>query len=319
MGGKTVVTDSIWGEVGVEAQVLEEEGFQVVLAPSLESLPQVAQDAQALIVQYAPITRELLARLPQVRVISRYGVGVDNVDLEAAWELGVWVANVPDYGTEEVALHTLALILALLRRVTAQDRLVRQGRWDHRAAGPIPRVSHLTLGLVGLGRIGRGVAQRAKDIFGKIIGYDPWTSPWPEGVERAWEIDRVFRESQVVSLHLPLTRETQGLVGRERLALMPRGSYLVNTARGGLVQPEAIRWALEEGILEGVALDVLPEEPPSPELLALLNHPKVILTPHLAWYSEASERELRRLAALNVLHWAQTGRPLYPVREVSHG
>jgi D-3-phosphoglycerate dehydrogenase len=100
---------------------------------------------------------------------------------------------------------------------------------------------------------------------------------------------------------------------------MPRGSYLVNTARGGLVQPEAIRWALEEGILEGVALDVLPEEPPSPELLALLNHPKVILTPHLAWYSEASERELRRLAALNVLHWAQTGRPLYPVREVSHG
>lgn len=318
MGGKVVVTDSIWGEVEVETRVLEVAGLQVVLAPNPEVLPEIAQDAVALIVQYAPITRQLLARLPQVRVISRYGVGVDNVDLEAARELGIWIANVPDYGTEEVTLHTLALILALLRRVPIQNQLARQGHWDSKAAGPIPRASHLTLGLVGLGRIGRRVAEKARNFFGKILAYDPWVSSWPEEVAHAQEVAQVFRESQVVSLHLPLTRETKGLVGRELLALMPQGSYLVNTARGGLVQVEAVRWALEEGILEGVALDVLPQEPPSSELLTLLDHPKVVLTPHMAWYSEASEKELRRLAAYNVLYWAQTGRPLYPV-EVSHG
>lgn len=319
MNRKVVVTDSIWGEVEVEAQVLKAEGFRVVLAPSPESLPSVAQDAQALIVQYTPITRQLLARMPQVKVISRYGVGVDNVDLEATRELGIWVANVPDYGTEEVALHALALILALLRRIVPQNQLVRQGYWDHRVAGLVPRASQLTLGVVGLGKIGRRVAWKGKDLFQRVLAYDPWASPWPEGVERAQELAHVFQESQVVSLHLPLNPENQGLVGRELLALMPRGSYLVNTARGKLVQAAALRWALEEGILEGVALDVLPEEPPSRELLALFEHPKVLLTPHMAWYSQASERELRRTAALNILHWAQTGRPLYPVTETPHG
>ena len=317
---RVVITDSIWGEAEIERGVLESHGFEVVLAQarSPEEVVQAAQGAIALIVQYAPITAQVVEGLPDLRVVSRYGVGVDNVDVEAARARGVWVANVPDYGTEEVAVHALALILALVRRVPALDRSVREGHWDPKAAGAIPRLSELTLGLLGLGRIGRALALRARGLFGHLLGFDPFAKDWPEGVERAPSIEALLQASHVVSLHLPLTPETRGLLHRERLALMPRGSYLVNTARGGLVDLEALAWALEEGILAGAALDVLPEEPP-PSDLPLLRHPRVILTPHVAWYSVTAEKELRRKAALNVLEWHQKGRPLYPVGEVERG
>jgi D-3-phosphoglycerate dehydrogenase len=253
--------------------------------------------------------------LPELRMVGRYGVGYDIVDVEAARERGVWVANVPDYGTEEVAVHALSMALALLRHLPLYDRDVKGGRWHPASTGPLFRLKNLTLGVVGLGRIGGTFARRASPWFGTTLGCDPYLAEdaWPEGVERA-SLEEVFSESLVVSLHPPLTEETRGFIDRDLLGRMPEGGYLVNTARGGLVVMDDLLWALEEGPLAGAALDVLPHEPPAPDH-PLLSNPNVILTPHAAFYSLEAEEEVRCKAALNVVSWAREGRPLYPVVE----
>jgi D-3-phosphoglycerate dehydrogenase / 2-oxoglutarate reductase len=266
-------------------------------------------------VQYAPITEAVLQALPRLRLVSRYGVGVDSVDIEAARRHGVWVCNVPDYGTEEVSLHAVAMLLALLRNLAGHDREVRAGRWNYQLGGPLRRPSSLTLGVVGLGRIGRMTAERAAPWFGAVVGFDPYLpdDAWPGDVARL-DLPELFSRSSAVTLHLPLTDTTRGLVGGELLGLMPRGSYLVNTARGGLVDPDAVVGALEEGALAAVAFDVLPQEPPAAGH-PLLTHPRAMITPHVAWYSTEAEIELRRKAAQNIVDWARTGRPTYPVVE----
>ncbi|MDQ3862199.1 MAG: C-terminal binding protein, partial [Actinomycetota bacterium] len=238
----------------------------------------------------------------------------DIVDIEAARERGVWVANVPDYGTEEVASHALSMVLCLLRHLPLYDRDVKTGHWHANSTGPLYRLKNLTLGVVGLGRIGGTLARRAHPWFGRALGYDPYLDDaWPEGVEQA-SLEGVFTESMVVSLHPPLTEETTGFIGRDLLERMPDGSYLVNTARGGLVVMEDLLWALDDGPLAGAGLDVLPQEPPPPDH-PLLNNPNVTLTPHAAFYSVEAQEEVRRKAAQNVVSWARDGRPLWPLVE----
>jgi D-3-phosphoglycerate dehydrogenase / 2-oxoglutarate reductase len=314
---RVLVTDAEYASLDIEAGVLEAAGHELRVArcTTPQDVVAAARDADALLVQYAPITAEVFEALPRLRLVSRYGVGVDVVDQEAARARGVWVCNVPDYGTAEVALHATAMLLALLRNLGGHDREVRAQRWSYQLGGRLRRPSGLTLGVLGLGRIGRMTAERAGPWFGGCVGYDPHLpdSAWPTGVERV-DLDEVFARSDAVTLHLPLTAETHGLVGEERLGKMPEGAYLVNTARGGLVDLDALVRALDEGRLAGVALDVLPQEPPEwghP----LLTHPRVLLTPHVGWYSEEAEAELRRKAAQNVVDWASTGRPTYPVVE----
>jgi D-3-phosphoglycerate dehydrogenase / 2-oxoglutarate reductase len=253
--------------------------------------------------------------LPRLRLVSRYGVGVDVVDTEAAREHGVWVCNVPDYGTSEVALHAAAMLLALLRNLAGHDREVRAGRWDYHLGGVLRRPGSLTLGVVGLGRIGRMTAERAGPWFGEVVGSDPYLphDAWPGELERL-ELPELFARSSAVTLHLPLSDATEGLVGADLLGRMPPGSYLVNTARGGLVDPDAVLAALDAGQLAGIAFDVLPTEPP-PADHPLLSHPRALITPHVAWYSAEAEQELRRKAAQNIVDWARTGRPTYAVVE----
>lgn len=318
---KVLITDAEYPDLAIERQLLEAAGFEVTSAQCRTPAEVIAkgQGAAALLVQYAPITREVFAALPELKIVSRYGVGVDTVDLEAARAFGVWVANVPDYGSEEVAAHAFAMALALVRHLPFYDRAVREGRWHYLAGGPLKRPSTMTFGVVGLGRIGHTVAGRARAWFGRVLGHDPYLpqADWPKGVERA-DLDELFRKSQVVSLHLPLTRETRHLANRTRLAAMPTGSYLVNTARGALVDLEALLWALEEGPLAGAALDVLPQEPP-PKGHPILRHPRVLLSPHAAFFSEEAEADLRRKAAMNIVAWAQKGRPRYVVVEGNRG
>jgi len=314
---RVVVTDADYGDLDIEAGVLSAAGHELVQARcrTPAEVIEAARDADAVLVQYAPITAEVLAALPRLRLVSRYGVGVDVVDTDAARARGVWVCNVPDYGTTEVAMHAVALLLALLRNLREHDRQVRAGHWDHRLGGRLPRTDGLTLGVVGLGRIGRTAMTGAAPWFGRVVGYDPYVpdDAWPARVERL-PLDELFARSNAVTLHLPLTPETKGLVGAELLSRMPAGSYLVNTSRGGLVDPDAVLAALTDGRLAGAGLDVLPEEPPPPDH-PLLAHPRALLTPHVAWYSEESEAELRHKAARNVVTWAATGRPDYAVVE----
>jgi D-3-phosphoglycerate dehydrogenase len=314
---RVLVTDAEYEHLDIEAEVLGGAGIELVTArcSTAAEVIAAAPDVDAVLVQYAPITAEVLDALPRLRLVSRYGVGVDVVDEEAARSRGVWVCNVPDYGTAEVALHTVGMLLAILRNLAGHDRHVRGGSWNYRLGGRLPRSGGLTLGVVGLGRIGRMTWERAAPWFGSSVGYDPFLpdAAWPAGIERV-DLAELFARSNAVTLHLPLTGETRGLVGADLLGRMPTGSYLVNTARGGLVELDAVLSALDDGRLAGVALDVLPEEPPAPDH-PVLSHPRALVTPHVAWYSEESEVELRRKAAQNVVSWARTGRPDYVVVE----
>lgn len=317
MRPKVVITDAEYPDLTIEREILEAAGFQVAVAAcrTPDDVIKAGQGAVALLVQYAPITRQVFASLPALRIVSRYGVGVDNVDLDAARAHGVWVANVPDYGTVEVATHAVAMILSLVRHLPFYDRDVRSGKWHYLSTGPLRRPTTLTLGIVGLGAIGRLVAQLARDFFARVVGYDPYLprERWPEGVVSV-SLDELFRCSHVVSLHVPLTPETHHLVNADRLERMPPGSYLVNTSRGSVVDLDALLRALDSGRLAGAALDVLPQEPP-PADHPVLRHPRVLLTPHAAFYSVESELELRRKAAQNIVSWYQVGRPVYFVVE----
>jgi D-3-phosphoglycerate dehydrogenase / 2-oxoglutarate reductase len=314
---KVLVTDAEYSSLDIEADVLTAAGHELVRAScrTPEEVIEAGAGVDAFLVQYAPITADVFKALPQLRLVSRYGVGVDAVDTDAAARHGVWVCNVPDYGTVEVALHAVAMLLALLRNVAGHDREVRAGHWDYHLGGQLRRPSSLTLGVVGLGRIGRMTAERAAPWFGAVVGYDPYLpdAAWPHGMERLG-LEEVFARSSAITLHLPLTEDTHGLVGTERLALMPNESYLVNTARGGLVDLDAVLEALQSGRLAGAALDVLPQEPP-PKGHPLLTHPRALITPHVAWYSAEAEVELRRKAAQNIVDLAWTGRPTYAVVE----
>ena len=270
----------------------------------------------ALVAQCAPITRAVFEALPDLRIVSVPQIGIDTIDLEAAREHGVWVANVPAGNVTEVAAHALAMTLAMIRQLAAFDRDVRAGVWHYESAGPLRRPGNMTFGLLGFGKIGQLVAARAAPFFGRILAYDPYLpeAAWPAGVERAETIPGLLAESHVVTLHMPLTEESQGLISSEALGQMMPGSYLVNVARGPIVDTNAVIAALDSGQLAGAALDVLPQEPPDPAD-PILKHPKVLLSPHSAFYSVESDAELRRSALDNIVALIEQGRPHHVVVE----
>jgi D-3-phosphoglycerate dehydrogenase / 2-oxoglutarate reductase len=258
------------------------EGFDVVRAPE--------EDVVGVLTTLSPVGEELFASLPALRVVATATVGFDHIDLDAAEARGVAVLSVPDYCTQEVADHTLALLLALSRGVVALDRDVRRGGWNARAAGPLRTVAELRVGIVGLGRIGGAVATRLL-----ALGAEVWANdllPVARDGVRFVELDELLAECDAVTLHVPLTRETRGLIGRAELASMKRDALLVNTSRGAVVDVGAVLEALRAGKLGGAALDVLPQEPPPVAPIA----PNLVLTPHAAYYSEAASRRAFELA-----------------------
>jgi D-3-phosphoglycerate dehydrogenase / 2-oxoglutarate reductase len=247
------------------------------------------------------VSAEDFARLPTLKVVATCSVGFDHVDVDAADRRGVWVCNVPDYCVEEVADHSLALVLALLRGVVELDRSVRTGDWDWTAAGPLRRVRGSRLGIVGFGRIGRALAERAA-----ALGFEVWacdafvpTETLAAAGARPASLEELLAACDAVSLHLPLTPDAQGLIGAAELALMPRGAVLVNTARAELVDLDALLGALERKGLGGAALDVLSNEPPTPEQPAP-RAPRLIVTPHAAWFSTEAEEAVYRRPVLSV-------------------
>jgi len=249
------------------------------------------------IVQYAHITRDVIAELRHCRIIVRYGVGLDTIDLAAAADRGIAVHNVPDYCTEEVADHTLALMLAVLRGVHLLACAVENGQWSLESVRPLRRIRGLTLGLIGCGRIGSALSARAVALGLRALAYDPLlddTTVRERGAEPA-SLERVLAESDVLSLHRPSTLDGTPAIGRAELQEVKRGVVLINTARGSLIDEGALRDALVDGRVRAAALDVLRAEPPvAPSLAAL---PNVIVTPHAAWYSEESEVQLRTTVA----------------------
>jgi D-3-phosphoglycerate dehydrogenase len=291
-----VITDCDHPSIDIEREVFEAAGHRVQLEQcrTPEDVIAAGSGAAALLSQYAPITEAVMAGLPEVRVLGRYGVGLDNIDVPAAGRRGIQVVNVPDYGTEEVANHALALMLSLTRGIAALDRGVHAGTWDFRLGGELRRASTCQVGIVGLGRIGQAVARRALALGYLVVATDP-RRPHMEGVPLV-NPDELFATSDVVTIHAWLDDKSRHLVDARRLALMKPGAMLVNTARGPIVDKAALVEALRSGKLGGAALDVVEGEPIWPGD-ALLDFPNVILTPHAAFYSRESIVELKRRVA----------------------
>ena len=313
---RVLYADHDYADIDLERALFTEAGVELFAAQcrTEDEVVAAATGCEAILSQYAPVGEKAVAALPLLGIISRIGAGYDNIDTAACERYGVWVANSPDYGIGEVATHALALVLALVRNVVAYDRDIHAGRWHYLSSGPLTRVAEMTLGIVGLGRIGKRMAHISRDVFKRVAAFDPYLidGDFPAYVERARDLDSLVASSDVISVHAPLTAETRGMIGARALSKMRRGSYLVNTARGAIVEVGDLLAALDSGILAGAGLDVLPTEP-VPAGDPLLGHPKVILTPHAAFFSVQSEVDLRRKAARNIVTWFDTGRPDYVV------
>jgi len=311
---RVLYTDQDYPDVDIERGVFTDTGIELVVAnyKTEDDIIAAGRDFDAFLIQYAPISERVIAALPRLGLVSRIGAGFDTIDTAACVKHGVWVANSPDYGVGEVATHALAMALALVRNVVGYHRDIVAGQWHYLSSGAVRRASEMTLGIVGLGRIGKRMAHVSRNVFKRVIACDPYLidCDFPAYVERA-ELESLFAQSDVVSLHTPLNDETRGMIGSRVLGHARRGSYLVNTSRGAVVDIDDLLSALDSGILAGAGLDVLPVEPVADG--RLISHPKVILTPHAAFFSAQSAVDLRRKAAQNVVSWVKTGRPDYVV------
>ncbi len=312
---KVLFTDHDMLDISLERTLFREAGIELLEAQcrSEDDVIRMAQGCSALLVQYAQVGERVFAACPQIGLASRIGAGYDTIDAIAAARHGVWVANSPDYGVGEVSLHALAMLLGLIRRVGRYDRDIHQGQWHYTTAAPIPRAQNLTVGVLGLGRIGKRFAHYAQPIFKRVIAHDPYLidGDFPQYVERVG-LEALFEQADAISIHCLLNDGTRSLVGESLLSRMKPGSYLVNTARGAIIDIEGLLRVLATDRLAGVGLDVLPVEP-VPADHPLLADPRVTLSPHAAFYSVESEIELRRKAAMNIVSWMKNGRPDYAV------
>lgn len=312
---KVLFTDYDMLDVTLERTLFRDAGIELLEAQcrTEDDVIAASEGCSGLLVQYAQVGAKVFAARPGLGCVARIGAGYDTIDAKAAEAAGVWVANSPDYGVGEVSSHAFAMMLASIRNVVRWNADVKAGTWHYTSAGTVPRLTDMTVGVLGLGRIGKRFAHIARNTFKRVIAHDPnlIDGDFPAYVERV-SLEQLFEQADAISIHCLLNDGTRGLVGADLLRRMKPGSYLVNTARGAIVDLEGLTTVVAEGRLAGVGLDVLPTEP-VPAGHPLLADPRVIFSPHSAFYSVASEVELRRKAAMNLVQWMRTGRPEYPV------
>ena len=311
-GGRVFVTDWDYPTLELEERVMQAAGLELVPVQcrTEDDVIRLCADADGLLNQYAPLGRRVLSALDRCRVVARYGVGIDSVDLAAASELGIAVCNVPDYGVEEVSDHAIALLLGLARATHRLDREVRAGLWDFSVVRPLRRMRGTVLGVIGFGRIGRATANKAAGLGLRVLACDPHASEpgFDPGPAQMTPLDALLERADYVSLHVPLKPATRHLMDERRLRRMKEGAILINTSRGGVVDTDALVRALREGWIAGAGIDVLEQEPipPGHPLLELDNS---IVTPHSAWYSEDAFVELKTKAAQEVAAVLTGGTP----------
>ncbi|MFW5995494.1 MAG: C-terminal binding protein [Spirochaetia bacterium] len=296
----------------IERAVIESAGHRMLdIEPDKGEWADWLAEVDGLLVNLTPIGREELERLPRLKAISRYGVGVDAIDLSEASAHGVAVLNQPAIMVAEVSDHTIALWLACMRQIVPRDAAVRRGEWNIRTPAPTRRLQGGVFGMIGFGRVGRAVAVRLK-VFSpeRILVYDPYVDD-QEILDAGCvpvAFDQLIAESGTISLHAPLTDETRDMINGETIARMKRGACLLNTSRGGLVDEDAVVHALEDGQLHSVGFDVFPEEPPASS--RLLRHPGAVFTDHCAWYSVQSQVDLQRAAAEAIVAYLDGNRDM---------
>jgi D-3-phosphoglycerate dehydrogenase / 2-oxoglutarate reductase len=300
---RILITDSDLGTPSIELDIFRRSGFELVerqCRTESDVIDAISETRPiGLLVQYAPISSTVVHNAGPVRAIARYGVGLDTIDVDAASAAGIKVISVPDYATDEVADHTVALVLMLVRQLRRWTEATRDGGWPAAAVGePMPAMRSLTVGLLGFGRIAQAVAARMQAFGSQVLAHDPFV---PKAVFKALGVraagyDELWSESLVVSLHVPLSTDTQNCVNEAVFSLMRPGSLLVNTARARLVDREGLEQALDAGTIAGFAVDGWWDEPPKATDRLLRNH-RVFVTPHVAYLSSASLERLRRTAA----------------------
>jgi len=319
MNPRIVITDNLFPHNREESEALSPLKADLVIlnSPTPAELINNCREADALLVNMSDIDREFIGSLEKCRIISRYGVGYDNVDVKAATERGIWVGTVPDYCYQEVAEHTTALLLALSRDLISRDRAVREGQWRSKPLSRLTPLRGSTLGILGYGRTGHAFHHQIRGFgFGRILLHSRNLQQGDRiGGAEAVGFEELLTQSDYLSLHIPLDGNTRHLFDRDILFRMKKGARLINTARGGIVDEKALYEALKTGHLGGAAVDVLEKEPPEPEnpLLGLDN---MVFTDHEAYYSENSIASLKRKTAENVLACLTQGRPVFTVNEV---
>jgi D-3-phosphoglycerate dehydrogenase len=314
------ITDYVFPSLEPEQRVLAPLGVELrpQQCKSEEEIIELTRGADAVLNCYAKMTARVIGKLDHCKIIARYGIGVDNVDLAAATRAGILVTNVPDYCIDEVSDHALALLLSLARQIVAADRAVKGSAWDVVAHGGIRRLRGQTLGVVGFGKIAIAVASKAQAFGLRVLAHDPYldTAVIARYGVQAVDLDTLLAESDAISIHVPLSLETRNLIGQSELARMKPTAFLINTSRGGIVDEHALATALKEARLGGAALDVLTVEPSPPDH-PLRQAPNIILTPHLAFYSRESVIELQTKAAEEVARALKGEPPRSPInREV---
>ncbi|MCB9157620.1 MAG: C-terminal binding protein [Caldilineaceae bacterium] len=306
-------------DLAVERAVLRQIDVNIVHTGNLIEADALAAaaEADALMVTLERVTAPMIERMTHCRVISRAGTGLDTIDIPAATARGIWVAYVPDYSIDEVSTHAIALLLAQARGLSPLIDATRRGHWDPMASGAVHRLCEQTLGVVGFGRIGQATASKGRGLGLRVLVYDPVLNE--EATARigvsAVDLQTLARESDYISLHTPLMDSTHHLVNDHFLALMKPTAYLINAARGPLVDEAALLTAVQRGQIAGAALDVLAVEPPAADS-PLLSEARILITPHSAWYSEEAKIEMRSRAAEEVVRVLRGERPRAPANEV---
>lgn len=303
----------------IERELLQAVDATLVHVASLDAPEARAhlREADALLVTIHRVSAELIATLERCRIISRSGTGLDAIDIPAATAKGIWVAYVPDYSIDEVSSHAVGLLLAHARGIPWLVESTRAGSWTHQLIAPRRRLRGQTLGLLGFGRIGQAVAVKARGLGLEIIAHDPFLDDQTIAAAGVRPVDRetLLRESDYLSLHVPLTDANRQFIDAQALALMKPTAFVINTARGGLIDEDALLHAVKSGQIAGAGLDVLSVEPP-PADHPLLHEPRILITPHTGWYSEDSSYDVRVRAAEEVVRVLRGDRPRCPVNQI---
>jgi D-3-phosphoglycerate dehydrogenase len=307
-------------EVNTEREVLEAYGAQVIAAisPDMPEAEANYADCDALMVSIQPVTAELMDRMPKCKIICRVGTGLDAIDIPAATERGIWVTNVPDYSIDEVSSHAMAFLLALARNLFRHRAMSQTGTWRYETERPIARIKGQTLGILGLGRIGSASARKGQGLGLNVIAHDPYLPEerFAELGVRPVDFDTLLAESDYLTLHVPLTVETRHIIDAAALAKMKPSAFLINTARGEVVDVDALVAAVPAGQIAGAGIDVLPVEPPPPDH-PILHEESILVTPHIGWASTESGYDVRERGAQDVVLVLQGQRPKYPANEVA--
>jgi D-3-phosphoglycerate dehydrogenase / 2-oxoglutarate reductase len=307
-----------FGDIEIEKEILSTIDAEVIHTGSMDSTEAQAavRMADAVMVTIQPVRAELIAAMQRCRLIARVGTGLDAIDLEAATQHGVWVTYVPDYSIDEVSTHAVTLLLAQGRGLARLLKATQAGKWDGSGVY-VRRIKGQVLGLIGCGRIGLAMAAKGKGLGLEVIVYDPFLAPnalASEGIRQV-DLPELLRASDFVSIHTPLTRDNRHIINATTLAQMKPTAFLINTARGPLVDEAALLAAVQSGTIAGAALDVLSVEPPAPDN-PLLHDDRILITPHMAWYSEEAKVDVRRRGAEEVVRVLSNEPPRAPVNAI---